>query len=462
MKRLFSGFLGVGLALALMIAMLPAWITSAAIVGTASITSAPAFTDSSGEVDLKVTATNSATGTGTPILYIRTRQQPLTFWLAANTLDTGIPVPYGGGSFSGTITIDLPASMLVDGNKVDLLAVIEDAPPADITTSLPAAQATVTIDTVLPVGWVATAPLFGGDDAGTVYCSSFLMYGVTKDARAGVDHAEIVPIGVTTLSVGASAAPNESVLIPDKPFTFTSATLDTWEFYGASTDNGGNLAEIWLPSKEPNRTACKSFSDIGGHFSERHARYLASAGAGMSLFAGYPNGTFGPDLSLTRAELATTLVRAAGLAPDSTPTAACTFTDVGTTDWFRSFVTAACQAGLMTGMGGGLFGPNNAVTRGEAAVAINNLTPLDPDGWLLGSVITAAASDAVVRTTVPFTDVTVGAYYATAVTNLYGRAIINGTGPTTFSPDSHLTRGQLAVVLYRALGQVSLLAAPAP
>ena len=52
-----------------------------------------------------------------------------------------------------------------------------------------------------------------------------------------------------------------------------------------------------------------------------------------------------------------------------------------------------------------------------------------------------------------FTDVRAGSYYAAAVTWMVNEGITSGTSPHTFSPDAALTRGQLATFLWRAAGR---------
>ena len=51
-----------------------------------------------------------------------------------------------------------------------------------------------------------------------------------------------------------------------------------------------------------------------------------------------------------------------------------------------------------------------------------------------------------------FTDVAAGAWYAKAVAWAASRDIVNGTSATTFSPNSPITREQLATMLWRYAG----------
>ena len=71
-------------------------------------------------------------------------------------------------------------------------------------------------------------------------------------------------------------------------------------------------------------------------------------------------------------------------------------------------------------------------------------------GVLLGTLFTVcAAGSPSVTVSTNFEDLDVGSYYYSAVVWANVNGIVNGTSDTTFSPDSRLTRQQLAAILYR-------------
>lgn len=78
------------------------------------------------------------------------------------------------------------------------------------------------------------------------------------------------------------------------------------------------------------------------------------------LMSGIGNNQFAPESSLTRAQLAAVLYRIAG-SPAVTGTDS--FTDTVDGAWYSSAVLWASRQGLVSGYGGGLFGPNDPVTR---------------------------------------------------------------------------------------------------
>ncbi len=78
-------------------------------------------------------------------------------------------------------------------------------------------------------------------------------------------------------------------------------------------------------------------------------------------------GLMEPERSITRAQMATMLWNAAG---NPTPQAGAAFADVNETDWFAQAVAWACAEELFEGYGDGQFGPDDTLTREQAAVVM--------------------------------------------------------------------------------------------
>ena len=107
---------------------------------------------------------------------------------------------------------------------------------------------------------------------------------------------------------------------------------------------------------------------MASDYSEHWAKDVITEWTNYGVTAGYEDGTFKPNNSMTRAEFATVLTNVFGL---TSKDAAQTFTDVKEGAWYQEAVTLASSAGIMNGAGG-KFNPNTKITRQEAAVALVN------------------------------------------------------------------------------------------
>ena len=100
-----------------------------------------------------------------------------------------------------------------------------------------------------------------------------------------------------------------------------------------------------VPQTDPNAPYIKNLLDKG-------------------IISGYPDGTFGPDKPLSRAEAVAILVRGAGLKIETPATAS--FGDVPTHHWASPYIETAVQAGVIRGYTDGTFRPDTLLTRAES------------------------------------------------------------------------------------------------
>lgn len=116
----------------------------------------------------------------------------------------------------------------------------------------------------------------------------------------------------------------------------------------------------------------KSFSDVPADaWYAKAVNTLSSLG----MLGGYPDGTFRPDAPITRAEFAA-IALAFAYDPAS---ASCSYTDVSTSAWYYTYVAQATTYGWIGGYPDGSFRPNNSITRAEVAVIVNNMLGRDAD-----------------------------------------------------------------------------------
>ncbi|ARU62163.1 hypothetical protein CBW65_14995 [Tumebacillus avium] len=108
-----------------------------------------------------------------------------------------------------------------------------------------------------------------------------------------------------------------------------------------------------------------SFPDV---LSSHYAKDSIESLAARSIIAGFEDGTFRPQQTVTRAQFAAMLVKALGIKEDTS--AVSVFTDVAADKWYSSVVNTAFEAKLLTGRGNGIFAPEDLITAQEMATMV--------------------------------------------------------------------------------------------
>ncbi|WP_229757774.1 S-layer homology domain-containing protein [Paenibacillus marchantiophytorum] len=169
-----------------------------------------------------------------------------------------------------------------------------------------------------------------------------------------------------------------------------------------------------------------NFSDISGHWAEANIKQLVSDG----IVTGYPDGTFKPNRTVTRAEFAVMLMNTLKLQGEGS---ALTFTDTANIgDWAKTAVVQAVQAGIINGYEDNTFRPDIEITRAEMAVILAKA---------LGKSIKANAA-------IGFADdKDVPVWAKDCVAYVKQAGIMQGKGDNQFAPQDHATRAEAVTVL---------------
>jgi hypothetical protein len=152
------------------------------------------------------------------------------------------------------------------------------------------------------------------------------------------------------------------------------------------------------------------------------------------ITAGFPDGTYGLNGPVTRAQMAAFLIRAMGLDPVDPPTGTA-FPDVPASHWAAGFIERLVLLGVTSGFPDGTYRPDDAVTRAQMAVFIIRALGLDPIDPPSGS---------------EFTDVPASHWAAGYIERLVLLEITSGFPDGTYRPDDTVTRAQMAAFLTRA------------
>ncbi|WP_405079938.1 cadherin-like beta sandwich domain-containing protein [Paenibacillus chitinolyticus] len=127
-----------------------------------------------------------------------------------------------------------------------------------------------------------------------------------------------------------------------------------------------------LFGKETSAASQSRFTDVpASHWASKSVGAVFDS----KLMDGYPDGKFYPDRILTRAEMATILVKLRQLPGVQGASA---FTDLQG-HWAAENIRKAEKAGLLSGYEDGTFRPDQALTRAQAVVIFNKLLDRNPD-----------------------------------------------------------------------------------
>lgn len=194
-----------------------------------------------------------------------------------------------------------------------------------------------------------------------------------------------------------------------------------------SATAGGNLSTPTVPLDK--MTAEPAFSDVADSYWGKEAIVeLAKRG----ILSGTGGGAFEPDRSVTREEFVKIIVLALGLVPSSGDTS---FADVAGDAWYKGYIAAAVQAGIVNGISENEFGVGKPVSRQDAATMIYRAALKIGEKYNVSEEL--------------FTDdASIAEYAKQAVYALKGAGIINGTGEGVFDAASSCSRGQTAKMVY--------------
>lgn len=202
-----------------------------------------------------------------------------------------------------------------------------------------------------------------------------------------------------------------------------------------------------LPGKDPAvhsvaKSSTKTFNDVSGHKNQTAIADMAARG----IISGKGSKKFDPDAGMTRAEFAKIVVSALGM----TPAANGKFSDVASSAWYAPSVGTASQYKIITGVGGGKFNPNGAITRQEAAAMVARAAKLC-------GLDTEMGASGVRNMLAQFSDYTKSAEWARPSLAFCYQSGILDQADMDIRPLAAVTRAEVAQMLYNMLGSAKLL-----
>ena len=131
------------------------------------------------------------------------------------------------------------------------------------------------------------------------------------------------------------------------------------------------FARLLTEKMAADQTYSNTFSDVAkSHWAANYIGYMQQFG----IITGYADGSFRPDASVTRAEFAAIASRFERLTEGTK-----SFSDVPSSHWAAKYINFAATRGWVNGYADGTFQPNNSITRAEVAAVTCRLLERNAD-----------------------------------------------------------------------------------
>ena len=202
----------------------------------------------------------------------------------------------------------------------------------------------------------------------------------------------------------------------------TNTDTDTSNINDGTSGNGNTTEEIMV-----------SYSDISKHWAKNSINAMSRKG----IFKGYEDGTFRPNVGLSRQEMAVSVVRLLGLEGELGTADIEKFTDDDViADWAKDYVYLLVSKGIFKGYDDGSFGPTGVITREQLSLVLSRSLENPPE----------------TLSEIRFNDVhKISDWAKEAVAVMVTLKIVNGYEDQTFRPQNTVTRAETCTMMYKFL-----------
>ncbi len=219
----------------------------------------------------------------------------------------------------------------------------------------------------------------------------------------------------------------------------SSSRRDRNNTSNSTTSNIATNVATWAAPAAPEAAeAAYVYTDTEDHWAKDYIGALTKRG----VFKGYADGSYKPDMSITREEIAVALTRALGLEEEAKKAAAVSFNDsTNIAAWANDAVNLMVKNGVFKGYDDGEFKPQRIISREEIVAVIIRLFRTN---------LSSSALD--------YTDKDdVGEWARGYLEKASSLSIVTGYPDGSFQPAKAITRGEAAKILYNFMHYAGLL-----
>ena len=199
-------------------------------------------------------------------------------------------------------------------------------------------------------------------------------------------------------------------------------------------NSGYEVADVLVDGKSVGAVGSYTFERVTAHHTITATFRKAggeATGTHEAYLLGYGNGMFGPDNSMTRGEAAQIFYN---LLENKAVEINVIFSDVAADAWYAKAINTLGSMGIVVGMEDGSFAPESPITRAEFT-----------------AIATRFAKAGLSTADISFPDVPTGIWYYGAVQSAVGLGLISGYEDGTLRPDNTITRAEAAAIVNRML-----------
>ena len=301
--------------------------------------------------------------------------------------------------------------------------------PAGNLISQLADEDTFTLTITLAPGMTYVKDSFTGPTDASVSGNTITITGIKKQQLEDGFTAKFSATALDTIKAGdtfvTNAVLNGNATSNDTNTTVTLVATATVTVTPKPEDPIEPTDPPYIPPVDPDEPADPDDTGVSDLLNtEDHIQYLF----------GYPDGTFGPENNMTRAEVAQMFYN---LLLDQDVEITKTFDDVPANAWYTKAVNTLASLDIISGVGDNKFEPERSITRAEFTAMAMKFAVGGEEGENI------------------FSDVDEDDWFYDAVVNSIQYGWIHGYGDGTFRPNNPITRAEVTAIVNNMLGRAA-------
>lgn len=267
----------------------------------------------------------------------------------------------------------------------------------------------------------------------TITCTYNNQVAEVKNFNAYVERRIALPTGVDPNKITTGIVLDADGTVRHVP---TKVSLVDGKYYAIINSlTNSPYSVVWNPME---------FKDAAAHWAKTAINDMGS----RMVVEGVSESVFNPNGDITRAEFATIIVKALGLAPDKANGA---FKDVPSNSWHAGYIATASRYGIITGYNSSTFGPNDKITREQAMTMITKAMKIT-------GLYKEPSNEVIEKALAQFKDTEMVSNYAKmSAASCITNDIVSGKDGKMLAPKAYMTRAEVAVMIRNLLLKSNLI-----